>query len=171
MLFWDEIIPLSLPLAMFLLGNHFYTWMTAIKVFFMWGFLVGAGSFIYNFMGINAGHHGPTIVHEGDEFETLDFGMFQLAATVDRKESNSNLMMSLISFGHHSFHHLFPSLDHSLLPQLKETFLETCKEFDVEFQKFTFLQAVVAQYLQLGRTEVYRKKLKKSIKSVVINIV
>jgi fatty acid desaturase len=155
---------------MFFLGGEPFNWITGIKVIIMWTFLVGTGSFIYNFMAIAAGHHGPNIIHEGDEFESLDFGMFQLGATVDRKEANHNLVMVLISFGHHNFHHLFPSLDHTLLPQLNDTFMETCKDFDAEFQKFSFLDGVVAQYQQLGRTEIIKIQSEKTLQSVVINM-
>lgn len=121
-------------------------------------------------MAIAAGHHGPQIRHEGDEFEQLDFGIFQLGATVDRKEANSCLVMSLVSFGHHSFHHLFPALDHSLLPQLMDTFLETCKDFEVELQKFSYLDGVIAQYQQLSRTEIIKKRDGKPLQSVVIHM-
>lgn len=48
---------------------------------------------------------------------------------------------------------MFPSLDHGLLPQLKDTLIETCKDFDVEMRQTNFYQALVGQFQQLGRTE------------------
>ena len=48
---------------------------------------------------------------------------------------------------------MFPSLDHGLLPQLKETFLETCKDFEIEMRQHLFYECLIAQYQQLGRTQ------------------
>lgn len=48
---------------------------------------------------------------------------------------------------------MFPSLDHGLLPQLKDTLIETCKDFEVEIRQQNFYQALVGQFQQLGRTE------------------
>lgn len=112
------------------------------------------GSFLYSLMAVNAGHHGYSIVHEGDEFKSLDFGIYQMAATVDRKEANYSVPVSITHFGDHTLHHLFPSLDHALLPQLREILYETCKEFDLELRKWTLLHAAVEQFKQLARTKV-----------------
>ena len=51
---------------------------------------------------------------------------------------------------------MFPSLDHGLLPQLKDTLIETCKDFDVEMRKQNFYEALVGQFQQLGRTEIVK---------------
>ena len=108
---------------------------------------------MYSLMALSAGHHNPTNVHEGDEFKSLDYGLYQLRCTIDRAEAKSNLFMTLTHFGDHLLHHLFPSLDHSLLPQLKDTFIETCTEFKEEITECTMLDALIGQFKQLSRTE------------------
>lgn len=112
------------------------------------------GSFVYSVIAVNAGHHGFEIVHEGDEFKSLDYGIYQLGATIDRIETNDHLAISLATFGNHTLHHLFPSLDHALLPQLRGVLLETCQEFEWELKKWTIFRALVEQFKQLGRINV-----------------
>ncbi|CAO1414248.1 unnamed protein product [Diamesa hyperborea] len=150
-IFWDDVIPLVLPLTMLLFVD--LTIYNLAKVIALWLFIIGAASFMYSLVAVNAGHHGPANVHEGDEVLSLDFGIFQLGATIDRKEADSNQFMVLTHFGEHILHHMFPSLDHGLLPQLKDTFIETCKDFDVEMRQQSFYEALVGQFQQLGRTE------------------
>jgi len=145
---WDDLIGLSLPLAMFAFGGTSFG-----RVFWVYNCMMLIMSFIVNYFGKNAGHHGPTITHEGDEFRTLDFGAFQLGATSDRFESNMNHWTVLSSYGEHIVHHLFPSLDHALLPQLKETLIETCKEFKLELREIHLLNAIIGQYKQSCRSE------------------
>lgn len=134
------------------------TFLNILITFVIWNVIVLTGSFLYSVVAVNAGHHGPTIVHEGDEFKSLDYGIYQLSATIERGESNSNLFMSLTHFGDHMLHHMFPSLDHSVLPHLRETLIETCREFEGEFRKYSMLDAVVGQFQQLGRTESFKLK-------------
>lgn len=110
-------------------------------------------------MAINAGHHGPRNVHEGDEFKSLDYGIYQLATTIDRVEvTNSNLFLSLTHFGNHILHHLFPALDHALLPQFRELALETCLDFQEELRECKLLEAFVDQIAQQSRTETIKLK-------------
>lgn len=117
----------------------------------IWTSIIMVGSFLYHLTAFATGHHLPSVVHEGDEIESLDFGIYQLSATVDRTEANSNLFMSLTNFGHHSLHHMFPSLDHSILPQLEEVFIETCTDFQVKLRKYYFLYCFVGNIEQLNR--------------------
>lgn len=116
------------------------------------------GSFLYSVVAVNAGHHGPKNVHEGDEFKALDYGIYQLSATIERIEASKNLFVSLTHFGDHVLHHLFPSLDHSVLPHLRETLIDTCIEFEVELRENSLLDAFVGQLQQLGRTETFELK-------------
>lgn len=150
---FDELLPLALPLSMFFLGDSTFAWSNLQRIFIIWNCIILLGSFLYCVVAFNAGHHGPTIVHEGDEFKGLDFGIYQLGATVDRIEAKSNLFMTLTHFGDHMLHHMFPSLDHSLLPQLSETFIETCNDFKEELREFTLLEAMLGQFQQLSRTK------------------
>jgi fatty acid desaturase len=150
---WDEFVPLTLPFAMFAFNSRTSTFHEIFEVFFVWTCIVMSGSLFFNVHAVASSHHAPPMVHEGDEFESLDFGIYQLGAVFDRTETNSNLIMTLAHFGHHSLHHMFPSLDHSLLPQLQDTFFDTCMEFDVELKKFSFLDGFVGYFQQLSRTE------------------
>jgi hypothetical protein len=111
------------------------------------------GSFLYTSFAVNNGHHGPDIIHEGDEFESRDFGIFQVKAIVDRQEMDGNVFTVLGYYGLHALHHLFPTLDHAVLPALVEDFNETCKEFSVEFKKTTILNAMGRQFDQLARSQ------------------
>lgn len=144
---------LLIPLSMFLFGNSAFEWHNIASIFILWNCMIIVGSFLYSLMALSAGHHNPTNVHEGDEFKSLDYGLYQLRCTVDRIEAKSNLFMTLTHFGDHLLHHLFPSLDHSLLPQLKECLVETCNDFNEELTECTMLDGLVGQLKQLSRTE------------------
>jgi fatty acid desaturase len=153
--FWDELLTFLLPAVMTLLGaNPIFSLHNLVSAIVIWTAIMIVGSFVYSVIAINAGHHGYNIVHEGDEFKSLDFGIYQLGATIDRIETNDNLPIALASFGNHTLHHLFPSLDHALLPQLRGILLETCAEFEWEIKQSTLLHALVEQFKQLGRTHV-----------------
>lgn len=52
---------------------------------------------------------------------------------------------------------MFPSLDHSLLPQLESTLLETCEEFKEQLKEFTIIEAVIAQFQQLSRRKTIKR--------------
>ena len=109
---------------------------------------------MYSIVALSTGHHDPRNVHEGDEFRSLDYGLYQMATTIERVDANTNLFMSLAYFGDHILHHFFPTLDHSLLPQLRETLIETCKEFNEEIRECSMFSAVIGQFKQLGRTKI-----------------
>lgn len=94
--------------------------------------------------------------HDGDELKSLDFGVYQLSATFDRVELQKNHFVTLASFGQHINHHLFPTLDHSLLPQLNEILIDTCKEFDAELKTYPWYELMIGQFKQLTRTQVNR---------------
>lgn len=144
-----EFICFMVFTPMYIFGSYSLIW-----TFIIWTFLIMGGSFLYMTMAVNAGHHGPRNVHEGDEFKSLDYGIYQLAATIDRVEAtHSNLFMSLTHFGDHILHHLFPALDHSLLPQFRELALKTCVEFQEELRECSLLEAFVDQIAQQSRTE------------------
>lgn len=147
---------LLIPLSMFVFGNSSLKFHNLATIFLLWNGMIIVGSFLYSLMALAAGHHNTANVHEGDEFKSLDYGMYQLRCTVDRIEARSNLFMTLTHFGDHMLHHLFPSLDHSLLPQLKDTLIETCKDFKEELPECTMLDAFISQFQQLSRTDPIR---------------
>jgi fatty acid desaturase len=146
--FWDDLLTFTLPLAMFLFGTF-----NLIIVLKIWFSVVAVASVSYMVVALNAGHHGTTIFHDGDELKSLDFGFLQLASTIDRKESKKSHFLVLTSFGNHILHHLFPTLDHVLLPQLKGILIETCKEFELVFREMNVWELFVGQFQQLAKTE------------------
>lgn len=138
---------------MFFLGNREINWANFKTIFMFWNMLIVGASFFYSLVAFNVGHHGPKNVHEGDEIKSYDYGIYQLAATIERTEARSNLFITLTHFGDHILHHMFPSLDHSLLPQLNDIFIETCLEFKEELRECSLLEALLWQFEQLGRSD------------------
>lgn len=138
---------------MFLFGNPTFTWSNLGTIFIIWNCIISTGSFIYSIIALSTGHHDPKNVHEGDEFRSLDYGLYQMATTIERVEANWNLFMSLTYFGDHIMHHFFPALDHALLPQLQDTLVETCQEFKEDLRYYTMLDAIIGQFQQLARTK------------------
>jgi fatty acid desaturase len=155
--YWDELIILTLPAAMFLFGSHPLTLSGLATVYGTWGFVVIPAEFMFALIFINRGHHGTEQAHQNDELKSLDFGEFQIATTLNRKEANRNTFLSLSFFGDQVLHHLFPTLDGSILPQLRETLEKTCKEFDIKLPKeTTILKASFEQFKQLFRSNAMR---------------
>jgi fatty acid desaturase len=145
-LFIDDLFPFALPAAMFLLGNP-----NILIVLKMWLFVIFSASFFFGFVGNNAGHHHNNIFHDGDALKSMDFGIYQLAATIDRNDVKDSLFLTLTSFGHHILHHFFPTLDHAILPQLQETFIRTCQEFEGDFRELPWWDLIEGQFKQLTR--------------------
>lgn len=83
----------------------------------------------------------------------MDFGVLQLNTVIDRLDAKSNQFMVLTNFGEHVLHHMFPTLDHGLLPQLNDTFLETCREFEVQMTVYPWYNLVAGQFLQLAKVK------------------
>lgn len=83
----------------------------------------------------------------------MDFGIYQLAATFDRTESQDNLFITLASFGRHIYHHMFPTLDHAILHQFHDILHDTCKEFEAELSQYPFYELLMGQFRQLTVTK------------------
>lgn len=155
--YWDELILLGIPLSMIIFGKEAITWSLIVGVYVRWTQIVFAANFFFGCFYYNRGHHGSDQIHQGDEIKSLDFGEFQLAATVDRREANFNTFTILAYSGEQVLHHLFPSLDSAILPQLKETLQKTCKEFDIDLKpETTMLKEAFGQIKQLYRSEIIR---------------
>jgi fatty acid desaturase len=142
------LLLLALPAMMFTFGNS-NVW-TVLK---MWMFIVMLAGVFYGFVGLSAGHHHTLAFHDGDTMKSMDFGVYQLAATIDRNDVKDSLFLTLTSFGHHILHHFFPTLDHAFLPQLQETFVSTCREFEADFRELPWWELIAGQFKQLTRTE------------------
>ena len=125
----------------------------SLDTFYIWGTMHLASSFWFSFIGLIAGHHHPEIWHEGDQptYESQDWGIFQLDAVRDRFVVSKNLFLVSTMFGDHSLHHLFPTVDHSKLAALYPVFIETCKEFGVNWEEKTILSMAIGKYRQLRR--------------------
>lgn len=148
---WDELLTLALPaiLAITSKGSIVLT-----EIYTRWTCIIILAEFIFACIYFNCGHHGSDQVHQNDEIRSLDFGEFQLSTTVDRSEANASTFSSLALHGDQVLHHLFPTLDSSILPQLRETLRQTCKEFDIDLRpETTMLQATLGHFKQLYRTE------------------
>ena len=72
---------------------------------------------------------------------------------MDRRELRGNAFLSLTNFGDHTLHHMFPTVDHGLLPQLYDMFFQTLMEFEAESQAYPWYEVIKGQFLQLTRTE------------------
>ena len=152
-IFWDEIVGLFLPAAMMILGKQPITWAYLFEVYIFWGRITVVGQTLFAIVHFNRGHHGTEQVHQNDEIKSFDFGEFQLTTTADRTEANLNLFTTLAFSGEQTLHHLFPALDAAILPQLKETFLQTCKEFKIRPHPETnLMKTTFSQFKQLYRT-------------------
>ncbi|XP_026479105.1 cytochrome b5-related protein-like [Ctenocephalides felis] len=146
--FWHELIPYTLPLAMIIMSN-----LPIISTLKTWFTIIMIASFFFGAIGYNAAHHHPEIYHHNDAHrKDLDFGKFQLDAVMDRDEVTGSLFMVLTSFGDHGLHHLFPTLDHALLPYLYPAFEEVCEVFGIHLRFTSQWELVKGQFRQLLRT-------------------
>ncbi|XP_058451337.1 cytochrome b5-related protein-like isoform X2 [Malaya genurostris] len=145
----EDLIGFVLPVFMYVTGS------SSLKtVLTMWFFIVLLASFAFGTISINAAHHHPESVHSGDLIpKDIDFGIYQLATIIDCSESKGSQFKSLTRFGDHCLHHLFPTLDQGLLPQLYPVFYETCSEFQLKYREFPWWRLIIGQFQQLARIE------------------
>lgn len=64
----SDLVSLSIPFAMLIFGNS--NPFTVIKV---WLQIIMVNSFIFHLIGLNAGHHHPDLVHDGDKIRFVFF--------------------------------------------------------------------------------------------------
>lgn len=83
----------------------------------------------------------------------MDFGIYQMNAVIDRNDIKQSQFITLVTFGHHTLHHLFPTLDHALLPQIHDVLIQTCKEFELELREYPWWPLILGQFEQLIRTK------------------
>lgn len=72
---------------------------------------------------------------------------------MDRKESCQKTVLAITHFGDHVLHHLFPTLDHAVLPHLYDILFDTLIEFEAEARAYPFWQLITGQFNQLARVE------------------
>ncbi|CAB0018217.1 unnamed protein product [Nesidiocoris tenuis] len=125
-----------------------------LPTLYWWVAVIFITSFFFGLIGVNAGHHHPELFHDGDRIiqksGKVDWGIYQMLAVRDRRQANDNIV-SLALFGDHALHHLFPSLDHMVLPMLYPELEKTCREFGIELKTCTIWEATMGQFLQLAR--------------------
>ncbi|XP_041970441.1 cytochrome b5-related protein-like [Aricia agestis] len=146
---WHDAIGFLLPLWMLVTSaapvGHVLT---------TWAQINCTGSLLFYLIGVNAAHHHPDAIKDGDQprSETPDFGEHQIEALLDRKDINGNTFAVLTLFGDHALHHLFPTLDHSVLKYLHPVFLELCRKYQANYRVSTQFELVVGQIRETMRT-------------------
>nr|CAD7423343.1 unnamed protein product [Timema monikensis] len=158
-----DATPLILPSLMMVFGKT-----GVLDTLLMWAWIVLVGSFLLAGIGFNAGHHHPGVFHDGDApRKDRDWGLGQLDAVKDRKWISANILLVLTNFGNHALHHLFPTVDHDKLYDLKGVFKQTCKEFGVDFELAGVWECIAGQFRQLARDK-YPTYRDSSLKSGLI---
>lgn len=79
--------------------------------------------------------------------------MHELEAVMDRNDINGNLFKVMTFFGDHALHHLFPTLDHGVLPYLYPVFLEHCKKFRAKYRMTSSLDMFIGQIKMTLKTK------------------
>lgn len=72
---------------------------------------------------------------------------------MDRKEINGNLFKVMTFFGDHALHHLFPTLDHAVLPYLYPMFVEYIKQFRANYRVTSQFDLFIGQIQMALKTK------------------
>lgn len=72
-------------------------------------------------------------------------------AVRDRKIIDDFHFLSLTNFGLHTLHHLLPTVDHAYLPLCLPAYQATCREFNINIERFTQFEMIEGQFKQLAR--------------------
>ncbi|XP_047528788.1 cytochrome b5-related protein-like [Vanessa atalanta] len=147
---WHDAIGFLLPLCMwFTSGSAF------LHVLYTWLWINCTGSLIFFLIAVNAAHHHPDALKDGDQpkSETPDWGEHQVEALLDRKDINGNTFAVMTLFGDHALHHMFPTLDHSILKYLHPIFIEFSEKYQTNYRASTQFQLVIGQIKETMRTE------------------
>ncbi|GBP72167.1 Cytochrome b5-related protein [Eumeta japonica] len=147
---WHDSIGFYLPLWMWLVSG-----VPLYDAFINWLWILCTGSFIFLMIGSNAAHHHPKIFKDGDEVSdpNPDWGMHEMEAVMDRTDISGSLFRVMTFFGDHAIHHLFPTLDHAMLPYLYPVFLEHCQKFRANFRMTTSLDLLIGQIKMTLKTQ------------------
>ncbi|XP_060801857.1 cytochrome b5-related protein [Amyelois transitella] len=147
---WHDAIGLLLPVWMCLISGS-----PVLHVVYTWLYINCTGSLLFYLIGVNAAHHHPDAIKDGDQpkSETPDWGLHQVEALLDRKDINGNTFAVMTFFGEHTLHHMFPTLDHGILKYLKPIFLEHCEKYQANYKVSTQFQMVIGQIRENLRTE------------------
>lgn len=72
---------------------------------------------------------------------------------MDNTDLGKHDFMALTHYGHHAMHHLFPTLDSAILPELYSILYKTMGEFEVELVSYPWYHHIYGQLRQLSRNE------------------
>ncbi|KPJ18938.1 Cytochrome b5-related protein [Papilio machaon] len=139
---WHDVLGFLTPVWMWVIsGCSFY------DAFIMWLWIICTASFIFFNIGSNAAHHHPICFRDGDEVDevTRDWGLHEVEAVMDRRDINTSFFRVMTFFGHHTLHHLFPTLDHAVLEYMYPVFLQHCEKYRAKFRVTTQFDMVVQQ--------------------------
>ncbi|XP_026280421.1 cytochrome b5-related protein-like [Frankliniella occidentalis] len=146
---WTDAVALAVPAAMLLSGAPLW------DLWLMWTWVLVVSSLYFAMQGLSAGHHHPDNYHEGDALGAdNDYGLMQLAATGNCTglRGRESLFFSLTHFGDHRLHHLFPAVDHAVLPFLEAALAEHMIQYRLKAAPMTTWEALKGKYLQMART-------------------
>ncbi|KAL7741076.1 hypothetical protein ACLKA6_018113 [Drosophila palustris] len=148
-MYWHDLLPLSIPLAMYFGSAGSAGLLLCIR---QWLSMTAIASTMFCVIGLNAAHHDPEIYHEGDKNrDDRDWGLFQVDTIIDRGDLKRSQFLVLTHFGDHVLHHLFPTLDHGLLPALYPILYETLDQFKGELRECNHIEHIIGQHKQLLR--------------------
>ncbi|XP_062142200.1 cytochrome b5-related protein [Drosophila sulfurigaster albostrigata] len=148
-MYWHDLLPLTIPLVMYLGSSGSAGLLFCVR---QWLAMTSIASFSFCVIGLNAAHHDPEIYHEGDKNrEDRDWGLFQVDTIIDRGDLKWSQFLVLTHFGDHVLHHLFPTLDHGLLPALYPVLYETLDQFKGELRECNHIEHMIGQHKQLLR--------------------
>lgn len=144
----ENLLPLLELLTMQLISND---WNYSI---ILWMTIHAFSGFWLIFTSLIASHHHPEIYHAGDiPRPETDWGLRQMDSVRDITQKKDSFFLVATTFGHHTLHHLFPTVDHSKLHLLYPILEETCREFNIKYQTFSQWQMFKGMHQQLMRTK------------------
>ncbi|CAD7085894.1 unnamed protein product [Hermetia illucens] len=143
----NDALSLTVPLAMYVVNSS-----APLKVLQLWLIILLSASFTFALIGLHAAHHLPENLHEGDAMrDNRDWGLYQMDTIIDRRDLKGSQFLVLTHFGDHTLHHLFPTLDHGILPHLYPILYQTIEDFEGQLRECSWLHHIIGQFKQLAR--------------------
>jgi len=145
----ENLLPLlELFIIWTLVGNEMS------RAFTLWITMHSFSGFWLIFTSLIASHHHPDIYHAGDTpRQETDWGLRQIDATKDVTNKGNSFFLVATTFGHHTLHHLFPTVDHSKLHLLYPILEETCFEFGIKYETKPQWDMLKGMHQQLVRNQ------------------
>jgi len=150
----DKIRPENLLPLLELWVIHFIGQESFSRSFLIWSIIHAISGFWLISTSLIASHHHPDIYHAGDTpRKSTDWGLRQMDSTRDVTNKTNYYFLVATTFGDHTLHHLFPTVDHSKLHLLYPALEETCKEFGITYQTLPQSELFLGMHSQLMRTK------------------